>query len=125
MQYNVLIVDDDKFMADSMADLITSLGHNPLAVYSSRSAMNILNEAIPEIIFLDVNMAGVDGLEVCRYIRRDPHTASIPIVVVSANDTKADIDAAYAAGANAYIIKPISTDDVEAIINRLLVRTKK
>ncbi|MCZ7547007.1 MAG: response regulator [Anaerolineae bacterium] len=120
MRYNVLIVDDDKLMADSMADLIATLGHNPIAVYGPRSAMDILKEAVPEIIFLDVNMAGVDGLEVCRYIRRDPFTADIPIVVVSANDSQADIAAAYRAGANEYIVKPASIDAVEAAIARLL-----
>ena len=48
-----------------------------------------LKQALPDIVFLDVNMPGVDGLEICRYIRRDPATTKIPIVVISANEEKA------------------------------------
>ena len=119
MRYNVLIVDDDKPTADSLADLVSLLGHNPVTVYSARSAIKSLSEAIPEVIFLDVNMAGVDGLEVCRFIRRDPFTAGIPIVIVSANDTKADVSAAHDAGADAYIVKPATLEEIEAAISSL------
>ena len=125
MRYNVLIVDDDKFIADAIARMVTSLGHNPVTVYSARRAIESLNEAIPEIILLDVQMAGVDGLEVCRYIRRDPYTATVPIIVVSANDDPQAIEAAYAAGADDYIVKPATLDDVAAAIDRLMTGDRK
>jgi CheY-like chemotaxis protein len=120
MPYNVLIVDDDDDTAQAMASLIAALGHNPIITYGPRGAVSSLNEALPEIVLLDLNLPGVDGLEVCRHIRRDPLTAEIPVVVVSADDDRARISAAYEAGANAYLVKPAMIEDVEETIARLL-----
>ncbi len=122
MPYNVMVVDDDKDMAASLAEMIELLGHNAIIALGPRKAMASLSQAIPEIIFLDINMPGVDGLEVLRYLRRDPSTEGVQVVVVSANDSKADIDAAYRAGANAYIVKPATLDDVESAIRRVMGR---
>ena len=65
-------------------------------------------------------MPGVDGLEICRYLRRDPATADVPVVVVSANEEKAHQDEALLAGANYYIVKPAMFDDLQKALDQVM-----
>ncbi len=120
MPYNILVVDDDKNTANSIADSLRLLGHTVAVAFGPRGALYKLNNVIPDVLFLDINMPGVDGLEICRYLRRDPATASVPIVVVSANSEQAHKDEAFGAGANYYIVKPAMLDDLETALGRVM-----
>jgi CheY-like chemotaxis protein len=113
MLYNVLIVEDDRKMAASLAEQVRVLGHTVSIVYSPRMALQQLNQVIPDVIFMDINMPGVNGLEVLRFLRRDPLTACLPVIIVSANDSKEMIQAAIDAGANYYLVKPPMIEDIE------------
>jgi CheY-like chemotaxis protein len=113
MSYNITVIDDDKNAANFLADILKMLGHNPTVSYSPRSAITQFNLAIPDIVFLDLNMPGANGLDVCRYLRRDTRTARLPIIVLSAHDEREQIEAAQRAGANYYLIKPAVIEDLE------------
>ena len=102
-----------------MADMLRMLGHTVITLYTPRSAMRQLNEVVPDVIFVDINLPGIDGLEVCRYLRRDPTTAHVPIIVVSANGEAAYLEAASAAGSDLYIIKPVMLEDLEKALTRV------
>ncbi len=115
-RYNVLVIDDSKQTATDMAEALRMLGHTVSIAFNPRSALHILSEVIPDVVFLDISMPGVDGLEVCRYLRRDPLTHDIPIVIVSANSEQAYKDAAKSAGANGYLVKPALMDDMDQAI---------
>ncbi|HVO41557.1 MAG TPA: response regulator [Aggregatilineales bacterium] len=119
-QYNILVVDDDKKTANYLADMLRLLGHTVSVALGPRSAINRLGEVIPDVLFLDINMPGVDGLEICRYLRRDPISADLPIVVVSANEEAAHKQNAFMAGANYYIVKPAMLEDIEKAIAAVL-----
>ncbi len=120
MLYNILVVDDDKNTAMYLADLLRLMGHNIVVTFGPRGALLQLSEIVPDVVFLDVNMPGVDGLEICRYLRRDPTTANVPIIVVSANEEKAHQEAALQAGANYYIVKPAMIEDLERALRRVM-----
>ncbi len=120
MLYNILVVDDDKNTAMYLADLLRLMGHNIVVTFGPRGALHKLGEVVPDVVFLDVNMPGVDGLEICRYIRRDPSTAQVPIVIISANEEKAHQDAAIQAGANYYIVKPAMFEDLQKALERVM-----
>lgn len=120
MLYNVLVVDDDRRTAQGLAAMIGVLGHTVGIAYGPRMAIQQLNEVIPDVIFLDVNMPGVTGLEVLRYLRRDPYTASVPVVIVSANDTAEEKKQALEAGANHYIVKPPTMEEIESALAKML-----
>ncbi|NDJ74946.1 MAG: response regulator [Chloroflexi bacterium] len=116
MLYNILIVEDDRHMAQSLAAQVGVLGHTVSIAYGPRMAMQQLNQVIPDIIFMDINMPGVDGLEVLRFLRRDPITAKVPVIIVSAEDASSFKQKALEAGAQAYIVKPPMMDDIESAL---------
>ncbi len=111
--YNVLIVEDDRRMAQSLAGQIGVLGHTVAIAYGPRMALQQLNEVIPDVIFMDINMPGIDGLEVLRFLRRDPMTVDVPVVIVSAEEQAESKKAATEAGANYYIVKPPTLEEIE------------
>ena len=120
MLYNVLIVEDDRQMAQSLAAQIGVLGHTVAIAYGPRMALQQLNQVIPDVILMDINMPGLNGLEVLRFLRRDPITANVPVIVVSANDSQEMIHAALRAGANAYIVKPPIIEAIEEALDRVV-----
>jgi CheY-like chemotaxis protein len=120
MLYNILVIDDDKNTAMYLADLLRLMGHNVTVAFGPRGALYKLSEVVPDVVFLDVNMPGVDGLEICRYLRRDPATADVPVVVVSANEEKAHQEEALLAGANHYIVKPAMFDDLQKALDQVM-----
>ncbi len=125
MLYNVLIVEDDPKMAQSLAAMIGVLGHTVGIAYGPRMALKQLNEVIPDVIFLDWNMPGINGLEVLRFLRRDPYTRDVPVVLVSANDSQEEINKALQAGADHYIVKPPSIEEIEAVLEKIFTTRKK
>ena len=120
MLYNVLIVEDDRQMAQGLAAQVGVLGHTVVIAYGPRMAIQQLNQVIPDVIFMDLNMPGLNGLEVLRFLRRDPTTATVPVVIVSASDDKETISAALEAGANDYIVKPPTIDAIEKALARVV-----
>ena len=70
MLYNVLIIEDDRRTAESLAAQVSVLGHTVAVALGPRMALRQLSEVIPDVILLDINMPGVNGLEVLRFLRR-------------------------------------------------------
>jgi twitching motility two-component system response regulator PilH len=113
MLYNVLVVEDDRRMADGLASQLRLLGHTVATAYGPRAAIQHLNEVIPDVIFLDLNMPGVNGVEVLRFLRRDPTTTHVPVIICSADDDTETKMEVMAAGANFFIVKPPMIEDIE------------
>ncbi|MBN1202170.1 MAG: response regulator [Anaerolineae bacterium] len=122
MLYNVLIVEDDRQTADSLAAQVGVLGHTVAIAYGPRMAIQHLNQVIPDVIFLDVNMPGVNGLEVLRFLRRDPMTAKVPVVIISAEEVDSIRQQAFEAGANHYLVKPPTLEDIESAIKDVMTK---
>jgi CheY-like chemotaxis protein len=120
MLYNVLIVEDDRRTAQSLAAQIGVLGHTVAIAYGPRMAMQQLEEVIPDVIFMDLNMPGINGLEVLRYLKRDPMTARVPVVIITAEDSASVKQTAFEAGADYYIVKPPMLEDIEAALNTVI-----
>ena len=99
----VLVVDDEVRMTEALADMLNLLGYEVRVAHSPRRAMEAILTELPRMILLDLNMPGVDGVEVCRYIKRDPEAKHTPVVFVSAEDDPSVIQKAKAAGATAFL----------------------
>ena len=115
----VLIVDDEPIIAEALADMVSLFDWETVIVYGPRAAIKALQSNPPALILLDLNMPGVDGLEVCRYIKRDPLAGHTPVVFVTAEDAPAIRQQALDAGASDYLIKPIDIDRLESVLERI------
>ena len=108
-----LVVDDARVAATPIAEALNLLGYETQIAYGPRPAIESLNQRVPDVILLDINMPGIDGVEVCRYLRRDPLTAKIPIIAMSSEVEEIIVAQVRKAGANAFLPKPIDIDALE------------
>ena len=115
-----LVVDDTRIAATTIAQALTLLGYRAEVAYSPRVAIESISKQVPDVILLDINMPGIDGVEVCRYLRRDPRTEQVPIVAMSSEAQEETVDQVYEAGANVFLAKPIDIDILERALNRIL-----
>jgi CheY-like chemotaxis protein len=120
MSYNILIIDDELLAAQALARMCAVLGHSVHIANESGAAIRRLRQNRPDIVFLDMDMPDINGVDLCDFIKHDPHLKSIPVVFVSANDQDEAMWAGMQAGAADYLIKPVDLDTLEALIDRLL-----
>jgi CheY-like chemotaxis protein len=113
MMPTALIVDDNRQMADGLASIVELLGVQAEVAYGARTGMMILKKRTPDVIFLDVNMPGVDGFEVMAYFRRLPQLKDIPVVIVTSDDQPETAQKAKDTGVLTLIVKPTSVEDIE------------
>jgi len=106
----VLLVDDEPLLRDPMADLLEARGHEVVALADGDAAWRaIQNERFP-LLLLDIGLPGVDGLELCRRLRRLPHGDDSVVLVVTGRTAPADLRAVLDAGADDYLAKPFPID---------------
>ena len=108
-----LIVDDNRIMADGLAQILDLLGVEAEVAYGARTGMIMLQKKIPDVIFLDINMPGVDGFEVMAYFRRLPQLKDIPVIIVTSDDQPETAQKAKGTGVLALLVKPASVDSIE------------
>ncbi len=119
----VLLAEDDADIRFLVTFKLKKAGHEVRAFGDGLSAMADAREHPPDLAVLDIMMPGMSGLQVCRELRKDPATASVPVILLTALAQEADITAGFAAGADDYIVKPFSPRDftmrVEAVLARV------
>ncbi len=115
-----LVVDDARIAATTIAEALTLLGYEAEVAYSPRVALESISNRMPDVILLDINMPGIDGVEVCRYLRRDPATEQVPIIAMSSEVQDETLDRVYEAGANAFLAKPIDIDMLARALKSVL-----
>ena len=119
-QRTVVIVEDEPAAAEMFAEMMRVSGFEVFHTSSSTQAVSLIAREKPDLILLDVMMPGVSGLEVVRFVRREPHLAHIPVIIISARTTEEDIREGLEAGANLYLTKPISFGDLDEAMQQLL-----
>lgn len=112
----VLVVDDDREIADMTALLLRGAGYDVASAGSGEAALYAIQEDPPEAVLLDINMPGMDGWEVLRILKEDERTAVVPIVVFSVNFEIREKLRALQLGAHDYVTKPF---DNEGLLRRL------
>lgn len=108
-----LVVDDNRQFADSMCQLLKYLDIKAEPVYGALTALQKVKMMVPSAVFLDINMPGLNGLEVFSYFKREPYLANTAVFIVSSEAEQEVIDAALKLGARAYLTKPVSLDELE------------
>ena len=104
----VLVCDDDSNVRMLSRRCLETDGMNVIEAASGPEAIEAFLEQRPDLVFLDVEMPGMDGLEVCRRIREFPQGESIPIMIVTGSDDRTSIDDGFQAGATQYKTKPVN-----------------
>lgn len=118
--HRVLVIDDDPAMTDLLRIILSSNQMEVRAVNDGQTGLDILEDYTPSIIILDLLMPELDGWKVCHRIKQ---INQIPILVLSAVDSPSMIAEALDAGADDYIIKPVTSTSLIAHINNLVKRT--
>ena len=117
----ILVVDDERKIVDLVRMYLEKHGYRVLAAYDGRQALEMGHRERPALIVLDLNLPEVDGLEVCRAIRRD---SAVPIVMLTARDEDMDKILGLELGADDYVTKPFSPRELVARVRAVLRRTR-
>jgi two-component system phosphate regulon response regulator PhoB len=119
---HILVVDDEEDILELVRYNLAKEGYRVTTVASGEEAMKSARSVQPDIILLDLMLPGVDGLEVCRLLKRDPKTQHLPIIMLSAKGEEADIVTGLELGAADYITKPFSPRVLVARLRAVLRR---
>lgn len=117
----ILIVEDNALNIKLFCDLLAAHGHQPEAVTDSRNALDKARSFEPDLVITDIQLPHVSGLDLIRMIRKDEQLAHVPIMAVTAYSAQGDEDRIRAAGAQAYVSKPISVVKFAQTVDELLV----
>jgi DNA-binding response OmpR family regulator len=121
----ILVAEDDPDIANLLAHYLRKAGFEADIVNSGRDVVPRLRKTPPDLLLLDLMLPGLDGLDVCRAVRSDENTASIPIIMVTAKGEESDRIVGLELGADDYITKPFSPGEVVARVRALLRRTTR
>lgn len=120
MAYSVLVVDDEQMTRDLLQLMLRPAGFEVFEAEDGLDALQKLNRQLPDVVLLDVMMPNMDGIVTCQEIRRNPQTAQLPVIMLSAKTHGTAVDEGLAAGANHYLTKPIARKQLIAVINQLI-----
>lgn len=119
---NILIVDDNPTNLKLVAYLMRANGYAVTTAADAEAALAAIRAEPPRLILMDLQLPGIDGLELTRRLKADPATREIIIVAVTAYAMKGDQDKAIAAGCDDYVTKPIDTRSLPGAVARHLDR---
>ena len=121
----ILVAEDDPDIASLLAHYLQRAGFEADLVSSGADVLPRIKKAPPDVLLLDVMLPGLDGLSVCRTVRSDQRTAAIPIIMITAKGEESDRIVGLELGADDYIAKPFSPNEVIARIRALLRRAHR
>ena len=119
----ILIVDDEPNIVISIDFLMRQAGYKVSAVHSGEDAMEAIAQETPDLVVLDIMLPGVDGFEVCQWIREHSEWDHVKILMLTAKGRDVEIAKGFSLGADAYITKPFSTLHFVDEVKRLLAET--
>jgi two-component system chemotaxis response regulator CheY len=120
---SIWIVDDDDEMIHAVELMLKLLDCSVESYRSARHAVEALRTGKrPDAFLLDINMPEVSGIDLLEFLRREEGFKEIPVVMLSSETTDVQVDQAMALGANAYVFKPVSIEELEEALKKILPR---
>jgi DNA-binding response OmpR family regulator len=124
MKPKILVVDDEPDALEILGFKLKEAGYAPIFAKDGTRALAVARDERPALIVLDLMLPEVDGLEVCKILRRDPATSMIPIIMLTARAAEMDRVIGLELGADDYVTKPFSPRELVLRIKKLLGRAK-
>ncbi len=115
-QQLIIIVEDEPDTAEMFAEMMRLSGYQVRKCHGGARGIELIQQYKPAAILLDLMMPDLSGLDVLRYVRRDPELQDIPVIVVSAKSMPTDIRQGLEAGATLYLTKPVGFDDLREAV---------
>ena len=122
---HILVAEDDRDIAELIAHYLQKAGWSPHVVASGDAALAYARQTPVDMVILDLMLPGMSGLDVCRALRADTATAEVPIIMVTARTEESDRITGLDTGADDYLAKPFSPNELVARIRALLRRAKR
>lgn len=119
----ILIIEDDINLAEMIKDKLENKGYNPILAYTVRDAFNIFSKIKPDVITLDIYLPDRNGFELLKMLKKDKNKSSIPIIVVTSDDTLEKHCRDYKV--DGFIRKPINFKKLEEMIELATLRRPK
>jgi CheY-like chemotaxis protein len=123
-QRTVIVVEDEADAAEMFAEMMRVNGFRVVKSFSSGPAINLIATEIPDVVILDVMMPDISGLEVVKFMRREPKLEKIPVIVISAKSMPSDIKIGMDAGASVYLTKPVGFLELKQAVEKVLADRK-
>ncbi len=117
----ILVVDDEPSIVDVLTYNLAKAGHQPIVARDGEQALKLARAERPDLVILDLMLPGIDGLEVCRALRKD---GDLPIIMLTAKDEEVDRVVGLEIGADDYIVKPFSPRELMARVKAVLRRAQ-
>ena len=121
MQKKVLVVDDEPNIVISLKFLLENAGFDVKSESDGQSALDAIASSTPDVLVLDVMLPGLDGFQVLRELRSDPRYEKLPVLMLTAKGQREDRKTAIDTGADVFISKPFSNDEVVKAVQDLAV----
>jgi DNA-binding response OmpR family regulator len=118
-QRSIIIVEDQAEVAEMLAEMVRVCGYNAVTCDISQTALGLIEEHDTAIVLLDIMMPDVSGIEILTTLRQDVTHTQIPVILISALSLPMDIHNGLAAGANAYLTKPVNFQELKRLIEQL------
>ena len=122
MARKILVVDDESVLVETIAYNLEQAGYQVITAADGKSALQAAHRELPDLIILDIMLPEMDGLEVCRQLRRESSTATTPIMMLTAKDDEIDKVVGLEVGADDYVTKPFGRRELLARVRALLRR---
>jgi two-component system cell cycle response regulator DivK len=119
---NILIIEDNPANMKLASLLLRHAGHLVLCAVDAETGLTLARSHCPDLIMMDIQLPGMDGLAATALLKQDPVTAAIPVIALTALAMKDDQDRSRAAGCDAYIVKPLRYQQLYDTIDALLAR---
>ncbi len=119
----ILVVDDEKDIVDLIAYNLEREGFSIDRAYDGESALKRIASGSPRLIILDLMLPGIQGLDICKLVRRNPETADLPIIMLTAKSEETDKILGLEFGADDYITKPFGVRELIARVRAVIRRT--
>ena len=119
----IAIVDDEEDIVELVSHHLKREGYRVKEFHNGRDFLSFLESIIPDLVLLDIMLPGIDGLEICRMLKSKNRTSKLPIIMLTAKASEADVVVGLELGADDYIVKPFSPRELVARVKSLLRRT--